>query len=109
MGCRRRAPVADLIRVVRGPDGELIIGRPGRDGRGAWLCADRGTCLDAAGARGLSRALHLTVRPPEVDALRARLAGRGRIDVRPRRETDEAVTEDAVTDEMTDDTSEERT
>jgi len=77
VGCRRRAPARDLVRIVRTPDGRLVPGRPGRDGRGAWLCRDRLDCLDGAARRGLSRAWGAAVSGEAVAALRAIMAGRG--------------------------------
>lgn len=57
--CRRVRDKAELLRIVRTPEG--VHFDPGQriPGRGAYLCADR-TCVDAAGRRGghpLQRAL----------------------------------------------------
>ncbi len=77
VGCRRRAPASELVRVRCTDDGNLAVG-PG-DGRGAWLCRppDGVACLDDATKRGaLGRALRAPISGAEVAALRARLEGR---------------------------------
>lgn len=51
VGCRRRRSPADLIRIVRSPDGSLLVGRT-LPGRGAWLCAGNLDCLDIGTRRG---------------------------------------------------------
>jgi predicted RNA-binding protein YlxR (DUF448 family) len=73
IGCRRKAPVTELVRIHPGPDGP----EPGPGaGRGAWLCAeDPVTCLEEAVRRKqLERALRRTLRVGDVERLRARLA-----------------------------------
>jgi predicted RNA-binding protein YlxR (DUF448 family) len=46
VGCRRRRPQDDLVRV-RLHQGAVVPARPGDGGRGAYVCADE-TCLAAA-------------------------------------------------------------
>ena len=80
IGCRRAAPVAELVRVVAGPSGELLEGRT-RPGRGAWLCAGSPACIDAAERqRAFSRALRTEVDISSIEPLRTTLARRGRIE-----------------------------
>jgi predicted RNA-binding protein YlxR (DUF448 family) len=77
VGCRTRAPAAELLRVRREPDGSVEVGSG--PGRGAWLCAPpRGlACLDRALHRGaLARALRGPVPAATTARLRARLEGR---------------------------------
>ncbi len=76
VGCRRRAPAEDMVRVSVDAGG-LRIGVPG--GRGAWVGPE---CFTTVAATQLSRALRAPVTPAQVDALHTALAGRGRIDVR---------------------------
>lgn len=74
MGCRRTAPVDELVRLSCAPDGELHVG-PGT-GRGAWLCAppEGLACLDlAVRRRVLDKALRTTVSDAELGAVRAKL------------------------------------
>ena len=52
VGCRRRAPQAELVRFVAGPDGSPREGRT-LPGRGAWLCRDTvEACRALADRRG---------------------------------------------------------
>jgi len=55
IGCRERAADDELIRLVRSPDGEVVVDLRRRlPGRGAWV-HPRATCLEAS-SRALSRA-----------------------------------------------------
>jgi predicted RNA-binding protein YlxR (DUF448 family)/ribosomal protein L7Ae-like RNA K-turn-binding protein len=67
LGCRRQRPRAELIRIVRGPDGSGCFDLEGRlPGRGAWVCPSP-ACLDAIAPGAVSHVLHGQVRlaPPE--------------------------------------------
>ena len=73
IGCKRRAPVGELVRVARLASGELVIGRT-LPGRGAWLCNGSKRCLDNAARHGaFARALRASVVRAEADCLRAHL------------------------------------
>ncbi|MDA8074555.1 MAG: YlxR family protein [Actinomycetota bacterium] len=75
VGCRRRAPQSELLRLVRTPGGSLAVGRA-LPGRGAWICVGSPTCLERAGRRGaLERALRSQLAPGAVDALVRRIGG----------------------------------
>jgi len=75
VGCRRRAGIDELVRIVRLPDGSLRIGRT-LPGRGAWLCAGSLECLNQAAQRNaFSRALRSPVSSDDVLALGPELAG----------------------------------
>ncbi len=64
-----------MVRVVRLGDGTLGLGRT-LPGRGAWLCRDSVTCLDAAHKRrAFERALRGPVATGAVDGLRRTLGG----------------------------------
>jgi len=40
LGCRRRRPKAELVRLARRPDGSVVVdGRGVEPGRGAYVCA----------------------------------------------------------------------
>jgi predicted RNA-binding protein YlxR (DUF448 family) len=48
IGCKCKKPKKEMIRIVRTPDGKIIIDKTGKkSGRGAYLCSDV-KCLDAA-------------------------------------------------------------
>ena len=70
MACRTARPKRDLLRVVRTPDGRILIDETGRvAGRGAYVCRD-GDCAAIAVEKGvLGRALESRI----PDELRRRL------------------------------------
>lgn len=76
VGCRRRAPKVELIRIVRDVDGSVCWDRTGRTpGRGAYVCSEK-DCLDQAVKRSrLGRALRTSVGPPDVQRLRMEFSG----------------------------------
>jgi len=62
VGCRRRRPRSELVRLAAGAAGAVILDIPARaPGRGAYLCRDQGPdCLRAAlKRRSLSRSLRV--------------------------------------------------
>lgn len=62
LGCRRQRPRAELIRIVRSPDGAGCFDLEGSlPGRGAWVCPSP-SCLDALTPGALSHVLRSTVR-----------------------------------------------
>ncbi|MHB8835904.1 MAG: DUF448 domain-containing protein [Candidatus Methylomirabilia bacterium] len=74
LGCRRQRPRAELIRVVRNPDGAGCFDLEGRlPGRGAWICPSP-ACLDALAPGALSHVLRAPVRLPAPAERRRELA-----------------------------------
>ncbi|MFN2452432.1 MAG: YlxR family protein [Candidatus Dormibacteria bacterium] len=74
VGCRKVMPRSELVRLVVGPDGGVVLDPASRlPGRGAYICRARGTpCLStAARTRSLSRALRVTRDRIETGALAA--------------------------------------
>jgi len=71
VSCREMRPKKELTRVVRTPEGNVVIDPTGRaNGRGAYLCL-RTACLDkAVKSRALERALGVKIEPELYDALR---------------------------------------
>src|SRR4029078_7573709 len=75
IGCRRRRPHRELVRLVRAGDGSLQIGRT-LPGRGAWLCADTPECsTEAMGRKGFERALRGPIDRASVEGVRRELFG----------------------------------
>lgn len=66
VGCGETKEKSQLIRVIRTPDGQIVLDRTGRaNGRGAYLC-DCEECLEKARKRkSLNRALGQAV-PDEI-------------------------------------------
>jgi predicted RNA-binding protein YlxR (DUF448 family) len=61
VACRTKRPQTELVRIVRGPDGEPVIDRVGgAPGRGAYLCDSDG-CRELAERR---RSIHRALRFP---------------------------------------------
>jgi uncharacterized protein len=65
LGCRGRRPQAELVRLVRRPDGRVDADRAA-DGRGAYVCADP-ECVERALKPG--RLAHAFKKPSEASAV----------------------------------------
>ena len=66
VGCGEMKSKKELIRVLRTPEGEILLDATGRkNGRGAYLCASRDCLAKAEKNRGLQRSLGGAV-PEEV-------------------------------------------
>ena len=66
MGCRERKNKRDMLRVVRGTDGEVSLDFSGKlNGRGAYLCPSAGCLQKARKAKSLERSLEVPI-PQEV-------------------------------------------
>jgi predicted RNA-binding protein YlxR (DUF448 family) len=62
VGCRSVAEPAELVRLVVGPEGEVVVDLAGGSfGRGAWV-HPRPECLQKAAPAGLSRAFRAPIR-----------------------------------------------
>jgi predicted RNA-binding protein YlxR (DUF448 family) len=60
--CREQSTKRQLVRVVRQPDGSVVIDPTGRlNGRGAYLCDKPGCWRKAAESDALARALNTAV------------------------------------------------
>ncbi len=71
VSCREMRPKKELTRIVRTPEGGVLIDPTGRaNGRGAYLCL-KTACLDkAVKSRALERALGVEIPKETYDALR---------------------------------------
>lgn len=62
LGCREMKPKSELLRIVRTPQGEVLIDRRGKlPGRGAYVCANPACLKKAIKTRALDRALETKV------------------------------------------------
>lgn len=65
-GCGEHFPKKELIRILRTPDGEIVIDDGGkRSGRGAYICKSAVCLKKARKARRLEASLECTI-PNEV-------------------------------------------
>ena len=61
-GCRQAKPKRELIRVVRTPDGNIIVDKTGKvSGRGAYLCKNEECFKKSVKSKALSRALEVNI------------------------------------------------
>lgn len=66
IGCRESKSKAELIRVVKTPEGDIVIDRTGRqNGRGAYLCDEEDCLKKARKSNALSRSFKMNV-PDEI-------------------------------------------
>jgi len=75
LGCNEMKPKKELIRIVRGPEGNVDIDKIGKaPGRGCYICPSI-TCLEAAiKAKRIESALEVPVNPDVFSKLRAQLS-----------------------------------
>lgn len=72
IACKQVRPKRELIRIVRTPDGHVVLDETGKkSGRGAYLCAKR-SCWEPAVRKGkLEHEFELTLLPEDRAALEA--------------------------------------
>ena len=65
-GCGEMKPKKELVRVVRTPQGEILLDPSGKkSGRGAYLCPNPECLKKAIRSKALDRSLEVTI-PEEV-------------------------------------------
>lgn len=65
-GCGEMKPKKELIRVLKTPEGEVVIDKAGKkNGRGAYLCNSLDCFAAARKSKGLERSLQMKI-PEEV-------------------------------------------
>lgn len=71
VACRAARHKRELVRVVRTPEGTVLVDESGkRSGRGAYLCRQQVCWESALSQRKLDRALKVTVPAETIDELR---------------------------------------
>ena len=74
-GCREHKPKAELVRVVRSPEGEVSLDLTGRkNGRGAYICRDNQCWKRAQKSHALEKALKCKLDDALLDELAALVA-----------------------------------
>lgn len=70
LGCGEHRPKSELLRVVRGPDGQVTLDFTGKkSGRGAYICKNVACFGKARRKRALSRNLECDIPDAVYDAL----------------------------------------
>ena len=74
LGCREMKPKAELVRVVRSPEGTVSVDLRGKaPGRGAYVCRSADCLKKALRSRAVGRALGVEIPPEIYDALAAQM------------------------------------
>lgn len=76
-GCRQKHPKAELLRIVRTPEGNITVDFQGNlNGRGAYVCPDPECLKKAIKSNAISRALGAQISESAVESLKAELEKR---------------------------------
>ena len=74
-GCAEHFPKKELIRIVRTPDGEILLDEVGKkSGRGAYICKNTSCLKKARKARRLEASLECSIPSEVYDRLEEELA-----------------------------------
>ena len=77
VGCREMKPKKELIRVVRPPEGSVMLDRTGKAaGRGAYVCPSSACLEKARKAKTLERTLEAQIEPAVYEQLAQELDAR---------------------------------
>ena len=72
VGCREMKPKKELLRVVRTPEGEVLIDPTGKkSGRGAYICASSACFMKARKQKQFERTFECAVDAATYEALEA--------------------------------------
>lgn len=78
LGCNEHKPKAEMIRVVRSPEGEISLDTRGKkSGRGAYICHDVKCLSKARKSKRIERALDCAIPDEIYDAMEAQLSEDG--------------------------------
>ena len=62
LGCNEHRPKREMLRVVRTPEGEIVLDFVGKvSGRGAYICRDISCFKKARKSKRIDRSLDITV------------------------------------------------
>lgn len=74
LGCREMKPKAELMRVVRSPEGTVSVDLRGKaPGRGAYVCRSADCLKKALRSKAVSRSLGIEIPPEIYDGLAAQM------------------------------------
>lgn len=76
VGCQEMKAKRDMIRIVRTPEGEILIDPTGkRSGRGVYICPRQDCLAQALKRKALAKALNTVIPAEIIDSLRQGLTG----------------------------------
>ena len=76
MGCNEHKPKNELLRVIRTPEGEIVLDFTGkRSGRGAYICKSKACLARARKSHRIDRTLECTVPEEVYDRMERELDG----------------------------------
>ena len=76
VGCREMKEKKALLRIVRTPEGEILLDSTGKkSGRGAYVCPDPACLKKARKSRALERAFETAIGEDIYAALQAQIEG----------------------------------
>lgn len=76
-GCSEHKPKKELVRVVRTPEGEVLLDLTGKkSGRGAYVCPNADCLKKARKARRIERALACAIPDEVYERMEKELEGR---------------------------------
>ncbi len=79
MGCRERKNKRDMLRIVRGTDGNVSLDFSGKlNGRGAYVCPDPECLKKARKTRALERCLESQIPDAVYDRMEAEMEAASR-------------------------------
>ncbi|MBQ4090758.1 MAG: YlxR family protein [Clostridia bacterium] len=74
LGCNEHKPKPELIRIVRCPDGEIVLDARGKvSGRGAYICPQKTCFARARKSHRIENMLNCSIPDDIYDAMEARI------------------------------------
>ncbi|MDI6894586.1 MAG: YlxR family protein [Bacillota bacterium] len=74
VGCQEMKPKRDMVRIVRTPEGEVLVDPTGKkSGRGVYVCPDHGCVEKAVKTRRLEKALGREMSPEVLETVRLKV------------------------------------
>ena len=75
MGCNEKRPKKELIRIVRTPEGEILLDDKGKiSGRGVYICPKKDCFVKSRKAKRFERSLEVEIPEVVYDALENKLS-----------------------------------
>ena len=70
LGCNEQKPKRELVRIVRTPDGSIVLDTTGKQaGRGAYICPDASCLKKAVKGKRIEKSLEVPVSEALLESL----------------------------------------